>query len=117
MWSACDGDRDIDGVVEFARQTCRLPLTRESALPAIEQLSAAGLLDGPVSLPDAGAMSRRRVLTRLGYGAAAAAMVPLVTTILAPTPAEASTCNLSGAACTSGWQCCSGNCLPGGTCA
>jgi hypothetical protein len=59
-------------------------------------------------------VTRRELIRRLGL--AAAASLPLVTSIVAPTPAQAASCLPSGQPCTSSLQCCSAVCA-GGACA
>lgn len=54
---------------------------------ALEQLGRAGLLEGVA--PAARGISRRQAMRRLGIAGAAAALLPLVQTIAAPTPAMA----------------------------
>jgi hypothetical protein len=59
-------------------------------------------------------VSRRTMVRTLGIGLAA---VPLITSIISPTPAEAATCLNSGQACSTSAECCSGTCNTGnGTC-
>jgi hypothetical protein len=70
---------------------------------ALEQLSEAGLLEEP--LDDAAtptSRSRRTALRVLATGST----LPVVLSILAPTPAEAQTCIRPFQVCTSSSQCC-----------
>jgi hypothetical protein len=53
-------------------------------------------------------MSRREAIRRVGLGTAIA--LPIVATIVAPTPAQAGTCRHANSSCTTGGQCCSGVC-------
>jgi hypothetical protein len=72
---------------------------------ALERLGEAGLLeDGPLNegRPRVGAPSRREALRTLG----AAAALPAVLSILAPTPADAQTCIPRDGTCSSSAQCC-----------
>ena len=74
---------------------------------ALEQLAAAGLLEGGVSGSDAASdagMSRREMARRVGL--AAAILLPAVASIVAPTPAEAAaTCATTCAGKTPGTPC------------
>jgi hypothetical protein len=79
---------------------------------SVKELGKLGLLeDLPAeSFPRLG-LTRREALARAGSrAAAAAALIPIVATVLAPKPAAASSCLQTGAACTAGTQCCSGVC-------
>lgn len=76
----------------------------------LKRLRQAHLLEGEQVWAG---LSRRRVLTRIGIGAAAAALLPVITTVLAPTSAEASTMLGGGSPCVSGHQCRSGQCIGG----
>lgn len=112
VWGACDGRRTV---AALARETGLAPrLTRL----ALERLSRARLLDGPLPAHDDGPWreARRRVLR------AAAALGGLaVASITAPTPAEAATCLPRGTCVSSptssppcsnnrGEPCCAGDC-------
>jgi hypothetical protein len=60
-------------------------------------------------------ISRREIIRRIGVGAVVA--LPLITSLVAPTPAQAATCVPSGQPCTTSAQCCSGLCQGSpGTC-
>ena len=54
---------------------------------ALEQLAGAHLLETAASAEPAAGLTRRDVVRRVGLGAAV--LLPLVTSVLAPTPAEA----------------------------
>jgi hypothetical protein len=80
---------------------------------ALEQLGRLHLLEEKVNRP--GPKMSRRDLARLAAGAA---LIPAIATILAPTPAEATTpnklCRPSGASCFNNTQCCSRRCIGAG---
>ncbi len=68
---------------------------------ALRRLREAGLLEG--GTPPAGdAPGRRAVVQRL----AAASLLPVITSIIVPTPAEAQTCIPRDGSCASSQQCC-----------
>lgn len=81
-----------------------LGLTHAEALTAVRlgrrQLALAGLRD-PFA-DGAPARSRRRLLRRL----MAASLLPLVESVVAPSPADAQSCVPRGSPCTSSSQCC-----------
>ena len=100
VWRACDGRRDLDAIARH----CDVDVTVVSEV--IDLLQAKDL----VSVPEVvGAeLSRRRLIGR----AAAVAAAPFVLSVVAPTPAAASShCNQ--VACSSDAQCAAVGC---GTC-
>ena len=118
VWRGSQGAISRDLLKARIERELGCPVAEEQLDQAIAELADAELLPNVelATLPPAG-IGRREVLQRIGMGAAA--LVPLVTTILVPTPAQASTCLAGGSACTSSSQCCSGLCVgaPSGTCA
>ncbi len=76
-------------------------------LLALDQLADAHLLV-EAEVP-AEPLSRRVALRRIGV--AAAVVLPLVTSIVAPTAAQAVSCLHNGQPCVVNGQCCSGICL------
>ena len=89
IWKLCTGRRTVNQI------TAELPLalhprSRELVVRnAIGQLARLGLIEAKEDAPN---ISRRELAKRIGIGAAAAVALPLVTTILAPTPAYAAGC-------------------------
>jgi hypothetical protein len=115
LYRFADGTRSArDLSAELSRELGE-EMGEDVVLLGIEQLRKAKLMEQ--ALPGAAAPTRRAVLARLGAGAAIAATLPVVASILAPTPASALTCKQRGEACSSNFECCSGLCLGGGTCA
>lgn len=110
IWEACDGSRTAAEVARLVAQRHRLPADDAVVMLGLKELETAHLLEGEGEWTG---VSRRQVLTRIGVGAAAAALLPVITTVVAPTPAEASTMGDTGAPCDSGYQCRSGICIGG----
>lgn len=83
VWKHCDGEKTVPEIASLMEMQWSKPVSEDVVWLALKQLSRAGLLEEPVA-PDAGGMraSRRAVLRKLG---AAAAMTPLVISIVAPT--------------------------------
>ena len=108
---ACDGRRSLVEIREHVGRTLGMPVEDGYVELAIDRLSRSGLLDDTTSPPSAG---RRELLRRLA--AATALALPTVTSVLAPTPAEAQTCVPSGGNCRKNADCCSGKCKMGDTC-
>lgn len=117
VWRACDGRSGVEALARKLSRDLGEPFTEELVWHALEQLGRDRLLSGPAPRPTAAhRVSRRELLKRAGAGAAVA--LPLVTSILAPTTAQAASCLPSGSPCTAPAECCSGLCpgAPSGTC-
>jgi hypothetical protein len=105
IWKLCNGRRTVKQIAaEF--QSDLEPAARELVVrSAVGQFSRLGLVqahsDAPID------MSRRELARRIGIGAAIA--LPLISSILAPTPAMAGSLN-DGTACTLSSQCASACC-------
>ena len=87
-------------------QQLSAPVDESLVQLAVEELAKARLLveaEAPRRRT-----SRRDVIRTLGIAGAIA--LPLVTSLVAPTPARAASCQAKGAPCVSSTQCCSGNC-------
>ena len=116
VWKSSQGPILRGQLKTLAERETGCPVAEEQLDQAIAELAEAGLLPNVErAMLAAEGLGRREALRRIGLGAAA--LAPLVTTILLPTPAQASTCFASGTACTSSSQCCSGLCTGGGICA
>jgi hypothetical protein len=104
VWRECDGKATVSEVARLVGAKLETPLDEETIRNALSQLDRAGLLQGRIARADnARRLSRRQAMRRLGV--AAAATVPIVTTIVAPRAAEAGTCTPAGETCT-GLPCC-----------
>ncbi len=117
IWKRCDGNTSIAEISHSVAKELKTPVDERAVWFAIAQFSKDHLLENQPQVPVGmlQGMNRRQMVRTLGIAAVVA--VPLVTSIVAPTPAQAATCLPSGAACTSSAQCCSGLCSGGTTCA
>src|SRR5438105_1313109 len=90
VWERCDGRSTVGEMTAALEEELGVRVRAEIVWVAIEQLNRAQLLtdDMPRAMAQRG-LSRRAVIQKIGLGAAVA--LPLVTSILAPTTAEAST--------------------------
>jgi hypothetical protein len=117
IWEHCDGKRTASQLSEILQSANGNPKTTskekdELVWIALDQLDKSNLLEGPVIRPEVtGGMTRRQLMKAAGIAALIA--VPVVSTIVAPKAAEASTCLASGQGCGSSAQCCSGLCSVG----
>jgi Coenzyme PQQ synthesis protein D (PqqD) len=110
VWKHCDGQTTAAQLAQILQQAMRVPVPEEVVWLGLQQLHKARLLTEREHTPASeDRISRREVVRRLGWATAAA--LPLVTSIVTPTASEAASCLASGAACTTGAQCCSGVCL------
>jgi hypothetical protein len=90
VWESADGRKSVDEIAEVLHRELGLPADRNVVLLALQELSESGLLEEPVQ-PEAAPekLTRRQVAQRLTLAGASLALVPLVTSVLAPTPAMA----------------------------
>ena len=112
VWSHCDGTTTVSKMAEILHRDLNIPADEEVVWLAISQLGKAKLLDGPAQKPSTGANpARREVMKRLGLIGGAALLLPVITSIVAPTAVAAATCLAKDAPCTTAIECCSGVCL------
>jgi hypothetical protein len=111
-WELCDGENTVSRIAEKMGERLSARVPDEVVRLALEQLADRGLLTpGDVRPADSNADSRRAMMRRLGLAAAVA--LPLVTSIISPTPVMAqSPCTETS--CPPGTTCQAGVCEPGG---
>ncbi|HWN10680.1 MAG TPA: PqqD family peptide modification chaperone [Pyrinomonadaceae bacterium] len=116
VWNYCDGKTTVAAACRGLAGELGVPVDEKLIRYAVQQFSADHLLETEVEMPAfmIPGLNRRQMVRTLGLAAAVA--VPLVSSILAPTPAQAATCIPSGSGCSASSQCCSGLCSTG-TCA
>jgi hypothetical protein len=82
----CDGTRTVAELARILDRELGAPLGRDGVWLALDRLGRARLLEQRVSPPaDARRLSRRELVRRVGI----AVLLPAVTSVLAPTPAQA----------------------------
>lgn len=112
VWKYCDGKTTVAAACRSLSLECDSPVDEVLVGYAVNQFAKDHLLEEVVTpafmIPG---LNRRQMVRTLGLAAAVA--VPVVTSILAPTPAQAATCLPSGSTCTAGAECCSGVCAGG----
>lgn len=114
IWRSCDGQRSAGEIAARVSAELGEACSEEAVGYGLSELARRGLVEGGVQgRPASPGLSRREVLARLG---AAAALVPVISTIVVPHSAQAGSCQPSGAPCSTGLDCCSGTCS-GGRCA
>jgi len=112
VWQRCDGRTTPRAIAYLLAREKNVQADERIVWLALEQLQDRNLLSRPVVPPPALAGMNRRQMVR-ALGIAAVVTVPVVTSIVAPTPTQAATCLAAGSACTSSSQCCSGLCNSG----
>jgi len=117
VWKHCDGRTPV---AEISRRLARemgdsgAAVDDQVVWQALSQFKRDHLLEEKLEVPAGmlsaagGGLSRRKAIKALGLATIVA--VPLVTSMIAPTAAQAASCLAAGAACTAGAQCCSGVC-------
>ncbi|MFN2516245.1 MAG: PqqD family protein [Pyrinomonadaceae bacterium] len=116
VWRNCDGRTSIARMARLLEKEMKGPVSDHVVWFALRQLEDSHLLEEPVVRPIKMApMSRRELIRTLGVATAVA--VPLVTSIVAPTAAQAATCGGSGSPCGAAGNlpCCAG-CFCEATC-
>ena len=111
VWKHCDGSTSVAEIADMLCAEMQTTVDESVVWLALDQLASYDLLQEraafPVGMPR---ISRRGLVRTLG---AAAIMAPLITSIIAPTAAEAATmgaCGAQGDACVTNSDCCSQNC-------
>lgn len=88
IWKHCDGQTTATEIAKLMEDEWHTPVAEDAVWFALNKLSKAELLQERIILPEAKAgMSRRSAVRRLGFGALLA--VPVVMSIVTPTPAAA----------------------------
>lgn len=111
VWKKCDGQTSIPQLAQLLEQELKASVNDDVIWLAIDELEKRNLLEQSSSRMNRSGMTRRAMIRRLGLATAVA--LPIVTSLVAPTPAQAATCLPSGQACTTSVQCCSGICNNG----
>jgi hypothetical protein len=117
VWRACDGKLATHEIAHKLTVELDAIISEDLVLLALAQLDQVHLLEEYKTLPPPyPAVSRRELVRTLGV--AAAVTLPLITSIVAPTPAQAATCLPPNAPCSPSVFCCSplgcNNSAPGG---
>jgi hypothetical protein len=119
VWKHCDGRKTAAEISRSVSRELGSEIDERIVWFALKQFGRDHLLEEKLIQPPAfisAGLNRREMVRALGLAAVVA--VPLVTSIVAPTPVQAATCLPAGGDCSSGGSavCCSGICS-GGTCA
>jgi hypothetical protein len=110
VWQLCNGDKTVTQITRALGQKLNSPVQEDLVWVTLRKLARSGLLSNPEHAEVL--LSRRAFVGKMKVAAVLA--LPIVTSILVPTPAEAaSPCRHGGLACPQGSrQCCSMVCNP-----
>jgi hypothetical protein len=98
VWRHCDGRTSVAKLTKMLGDQMQMSVDEQVVWLALDQLASYDLLQERISLPfGMTKISRRQVVRTLG---AAAILAPLVTSIVAPTAAQAASCLPEGSSCT-----------------
>lgn len=111
VWQRCNGRNTTAQIARNLGQHFDCAVDEKVIWLALDQLGRNHLLDRQPILPAEMGMNRRAMVRALGLAAVIA--VPVVSSIVAPTPSQAATCVANGGGCSTGTQCCSGVCCSG----
>ncbi len=107
VWQHCNGRNSTAQIARALGRKLDCSVDEKIVWLALDQLDRNHLLERrPVAPPALLGINRRAMVRALGLTAAIA--IPVVTSIVAPTPSQAATCTPSGGACSTDAQCCSG---------
>lgn len=113
VWAHCDGITTVAEMALLLADEMQTPVRDEVVWLALKQLKKSNLLEQAyVRPPQIEHLSRRALVMRLGV--AAAVTVPFISSITAPTAAQAATCGPTGTTCMNNSDCCSGGCIDNG---
>jgi len=106
VWQHCDGRNTTKQIARKLGQQFDCSVDEKIVWLALDRLARNHLLETqPVPPQKIQGMNRRAVVRALGLAA-----VPVVTSIVAPTPAQTGSCLHAMSPCSTGTQCCSGIC-------
>jgi hypothetical protein len=131
VWQHCDGKASLSDTARILEKELDISADPELVRFVLARLGKARLLEESSRVKsDSERYSRREFVQKLKkLGLAASVMLPVVTSIVAPTPAHAQTCvpqsdcsglpNCTpcanpGGSCEPQWMCCNGQCMPPG---
>lgn len=107
-WKLCDGLRTPAAIASALSAETDAPVDESLVWFGLARLSRAHLLTESIELPEEMRVrSRRGILRKLAHAGAGTVLLPLVVSLLAPTPAEAGNSDFSGCKtfCTADSQC------------
>jgi hypothetical protein len=110
VWRHCDGQRSPEDLAGLLQDQLDLPADLDLVWLALEHLDRAQLLSAPLEGHPSQRYSRRELTRKLARVGLAAALLPLVHSIVAPTPAHAQSGLPVNAPCETNAQCATNCC-------
>ena len=107
VWMACDGKTTVSDMVH-SRQGRLREIDEEVIWAALSELRKAGLVEKDFALSNLPPFSRRKLIRKLAGFAGLA--LPVVTSIVVASSAQAASCFPLAHACSSNVECCSNHC-------
>jgi hypothetical protein len=93
VWKLCDGVRTCGEIVNALNREFDPRADEDLVWTALKQLDRARLFEKRLKLPvERRSLSRRDLLHRMGGAAGGVLLLPVISSILVPTPAEAMSC-------------------------
>ena len=90
VWRHCDGQRTVADLVGILQGVMSVPMTEDMVWLALGRLEKGHLLQGPLlRLEAVGQVTRRQILRKMAIVGGATLLVPVVQSMIAPTPAMA----------------------------
>ena len=115
VWQRCNGRNTAAQIAQTLGRQFDCAVDEKIVWLALDQLGRNHLLERQPTPPPAFIGMDRRAMVR-ALGLAAVVAIPVVKSIVAPTPSQAATCFPKGAACAATPQCCSGLLCTGKVC-
>jgi hypothetical protein len=94
IWRCCDSCTSVSEIVTRVKEEVSPEASEPMIWTALEWFTKAHLLQEPFKAPD-NATSRREFTSKAAMAAGATVLLPLITSIAAPTPVEATSCSVS----------------------
>jgi hypothetical protein len=108
VWANCDGKKTIAQVSQVLERELKSPGNQATVWMAIDLLKKRGLLQGAINkAAQRPGLSRRKAI---GAIAMAGLALPIISSIVAPTRAQAASGLPPGACCQTNGECASGSC-------
>ena len=93
IWRHCDGRTSVAEIATLLRKELKFPIDEAVVWLALDRLGRAHLLQGMVRPPAGPArLSRREVIQKLALVGGLSMLAPVVSSIVAPTTAQAASC-------------------------
>jgi hypothetical protein len=115
VYQACDGKTSVSEISGLLGKQLKSPVTEDIVWLALDELKKENLIEKASDIPNRfEGLSRREVIRKVGLASMIA--LPVISSLIAPTAANAQSRAPNGATCSTNANCASG-CCAGTTCA